>query len=72
MKNNELVKKIKEPISLSYIDEEKGFQLNVQSTKEIFEHISPAFILVKRIEIEEGSGVFEVYVNNEFLEKDYN
>jgi len=74
MEGNEQIKKIEEPTSLSYIDKEKGFQLNIEplDDMELRGHISPEFILLKRIEIGENNGAFGVYVNNEsWIKKDY-
>ena len=69
MGDNEIVKKIKEPTSLSYIDEEKGFQLNIQSIDNIFEHISPEFELIKTHELKGSNYVWETYANKEALDK---
>jgi len=67
MRDNEPVKKIKEPTILSYINEEKGFQLNTQSIEEIFEHISPEFELIGTYK--KGNNYGRVYANREALDK---
>ena len=69
MRYNKPTKKIEQPISLSYIDREKGFQLNAQSIDDIMEHISPEIELVKTVEIKGSNYVCEVYANKEALDK---
>ena len=54
-------------VSLSYVDTEKGFQLNVQSIEDIFEHISPEFILLRTYNIRGNDDVVELYANKEAL-----
>jgi len=68
MGNNKPTGKLEHPISLSYIDIEKGFQLNIQSIEEIFEHISPEFELIETYK--KGSNcVGGIYANREALDK---
>ena len=72
MRNNEPVKKIEESISLSYINEEKGFQLNVQSIDNLFEHISPLLKYRGSIDLKNNNSI-GIYANDEFWKKkDYN
>ena len=71
MRYNKSIKKIEQPISLSYVDEERGFQLNTQSIEKIFEHISPEFELTKTLEIKGSNHVWRVYANKEALEYKY-
>jgi len=68
MENNEPVKRIEQPIDLSYIITERRLQTNAQFIEEIFEHISPEF---KKVGIyKEGSKcVGEIYANREALDK---
>ena len=58
----------KRDVSLSYINREKGFQLNAQSIDDIFEHISPEFILFRTYTIKRSDYVIELYANKEALE----
>jgi len=68
MENDEPAKKIEQPINLSYIDTERGFQINAQSIDDIFEHISPEFILLRTSSIKRNDYVIELYANKEALE----
>ena len=68
MENNKPTGKLEQPISLSYIDLEKGFQLNAQSIDDILEHISPEFILLRTSSIKRNDYVIELYANKEALE----
>jgi len=70
MGDNELVKKIKEPISLSYVDKEKGFQLNAQSLDDIRGHMSPLLKYRGSVDLKNNTTV-EIYANDEFWEKKY-
>ena len=55
-------------MSLSYIDRKEGFQLNIQSIDNIFEHISPEFELIETYK--KGSNcVGGIYANREALDK---
>jgi len=54
-------------MSLSYIDRKEGFQLNIQSIDNIFEHISPEFILLRTSSIKRNDYVIELYANKEAL-----
>ncbi len=69
MGDNELVKKIKEPTSLSYIGKEKGFQLNAQFLDDIKGHVSPEFKLIKIYELKKSNYVCKIYANREALDK---
>ncbi len=68
MRNNKLVKKIKEPTSLSYINREKGFQLNAQSVDDIRGHISPLLKYRGLVDLKNNTTV-KIYANDEFWEK---
>jgi len=73
MRDNEPVKKIKEPTILSYINEEKGFQLNTQSLDDITGHIGPLLKYRGSFELKKHSVIVEIYANDEFWKKkDYN
>ena len=56
-------------VSISYVDTEKGFQINLQSIEEIFGHISPEFELIKTLELKGSNHVWRVYSNKEALDK---
>ena len=55
----------KRDVSLSYIDREKGFQLNVQSLDDIMGHIGPLLKYRGSINLKNNTNV-EIYANDEF------
>lgn len=69
MKNDEPAKKIEQPINLSYIDTERGFQINAQSIDDIFEHISPSQKYRGSIDLKEEGVAVEIYANDKFWTK---
>ena len=56
-------------VSLSYVDTEKGFQLNVQSIGGIGGCISPLLKYRRSVDLKEHDAVVEIYANDEFWEK---
>ncbi len=56
----------REDVSISYVDTEKGFQLNVQSIDDIKGCISPLLKYRGSVDLKGHDAVVEIYANDEF------